>query len=171
MSWGCKCKLYVPLDIEILKCETDELWSVVCENFMQNSKPAYNIFPNEFFYVCVSDLVECFCFNPLCEVVCQHEHIDYLARCDWHFPYYVHPSFHELPRRGDGCQSFGRLVRHSSESLAFITFLHEVFCIFSERWLVVSSCDDFVCKASRSGMVSTFTFVEFRNNVFLPAMA
>ena len=56
MSWRGKDKFYVPFSIEILECKADELQTVVCYNFIRDSKPANNIFPNEIFYLGVSDL-------------------------------------------------------------------------------------------------------------------
>ena len=98
MPWGGKGKFEVPFGAEILECEADELWPIVCDDFIWDFKPTNDIFPNKFFYLSVSDLVKHFCFHQLGEVVNQYKHIDSLARSDRHFSDYIHPPFHKWPR-------------------------------------------------------------------------
>ena len=53
MSWSGKGKLYVPFGTKILECKANELQSIVCDDFVRDSKPTNDIFPDSFLPRCL----------------------------------------------------------------------------------------------------------------------
>ena len=68
-----KCFLYSILKKKLVEGTIIELRPIFYNNCMRNSKSTYNVFPDELYYVFVSDASIGLSFYPLAEVVCGYE--------------------------------------------------------------------------------------------------
>ena len=95
-------KFYAPFFAKVLEVVACELWSVVGDNLLWNTKAGDHFRRQELSDLKVGYSTECFCFNPFLEVVSYYQEEDLLPRRCREFPHYIHAPHSEGPWQAYG---------------------------------------------------------------------
>ena len=71
----------VVLSPKVMHSSAVELYSIICDDGVRNSKTADNVLPNELHHLFPGDGLVGLGFNPFCEVVCGNEEVSEIGRC------------------------------------------------------------------------------------------
>ena len=111
------------------------------------------------------DMMESLNFDPLGEVVGDHEHVNLLARGRWEFSDDVHPLFHEWPWGDDRGELLGWKMCNLDKALVAIAPLDEGDGVRPYSRPIVASSQGSVGQAVSFKVVATLLFMKFRQDV------
>ena len=95
MSWCGEGEIYTPVLAELLEVVACELGSVVGDNLMWDPVASDHVRPQELSDLKVCYSAECFCFDPIREVVSYYQEEDLLPRRHRKLSHFIHAPLSE----------------------------------------------------------------------------
>ena len=105
---------------------------------MGNPELSYDILPDEYFDIYISDISQRFGLDPLGNIICADQQVLFVSKCFRERTYNVQAPLSKRPKAGKRIEIFSMLVNVWSESLTLITFSGIFLRFFLHAWPLVS---------------------------------